>query len=647
MTPKKIAPFGSWRSPITAASVAAAGKSTMEIHLSDDHLYWLEMRPREGGRYVIMRDSLNGPAVDITPSGFNIRTRVHEYGGGSYIVHGSTIFFSNFTDQRLYRLDPDKSPRPITPQPEIPTGLRYADGQVTPNGEFIICVHERHQEDGEPINELVALPTDGSSPPRTIVAGGDFYASPRISPDGKYLAWLTWDHPQMPWDGTELWVGTLLPDGSINNLHKIAGGPQESIFQPEWSPDGILHFISDRSRWWNLYREQEGKVTPLATIEADLGAPQWQFGYSRYAFLSDGRIACVYDQEGLNHLGLIDPVNGNLKPVKTDFTAIFYVRSGGSDQLYCVAGNFQRTPSIVRIDAGTGEAKVVYSPFEQVVDPRYVSIPQAIEFPIEGGLTAHALFYPPNNCDHRGPPNELPPLLVFSHGGPTGAARSYMQLSIQYWTSRGIAVVDVNYGGSTGYGRDYRQRLYGQWGVVDTVDCINAARYLADQGLVDDQRLMIRGGSAGGYTTLCALTFHDLFSAGASYYGVADVEALTTDTHKFESRYLDSLIGPYPQMKDLYLKRSPIHFTDQLSCPVILFQGLEDMVVPPSQAELMVEALKAKGLPYVYLAFEGEQHGFRKAENIQRCLEAELYFYARVFGFDLADPVEPIQIENL
>ena len=647
MIPRKIAPFGSWRSPITAASVAAAGKSTMEIHLSDDHLYWLEMRPHEGGRYVVMRDSLNGSAVDVTPSGFNIRTRVHEYGGGSYIVHGSTIYFSNFTDQRLYRLDPDRPPRPITPEPEIPAGLRYADGQVTPNGRRIICVHERHQEGSEAINELVALPTDGSAPPRTIVGGGDFYASPRLSPDGKYLAWLTWDHPQMPWDGTELWMGELLPDGSIDNPRKIAGGPQESIFQPEWSPDGILHFISDRSRWWNLYREQEGKVTPLAPIEADLGVPQWQFGYSRYAFLSDGRIACVYDQEGLNHLGLIDPANSNLKPVKTEFTAFFYVRNGVKDELYCVAGNFQQPLSIVRIDAGTGEAKVIYTTVEKVVDPGYISIPQAIEFPTEGDLIAYALFYPPTNCDHTGLPDELPPLLVLSHGGPTGAARSYMQLSIHYWTSRGFAVVDVNYGGSTGYGRGYRQRLNGQWGVVDTVDCINAARYLADQGDVDDQRLMIRGGSAGGYTTLCALTYHDLFSAGASYYGVADVEALIIDTHKFESRYGDSMIGPYPEMKELYHARSPIHFTDQLSCPVILFQGLEDIVVPPLQAELMVEALKAKGLPYAYLAFEGEQHGFRKAENIQRCLEAELYFYAQVFGFDLADPVEPVQIENL
>ncbi len=647
MTPSKIATYGSWRSPITAASVAAGGKSTMEIHLSGDHIYWLEMRPHEGGRYVVMRGSLDGSAADVTPSGFNTRTRVHEYGGGSYIVHRSTIYFSNFTDQRLYRLDPDQPPRPITPEPEIPAGLRYADGQVTLNGRLIICVHERHQEGSEATNELVALPTDGSAPPRTIVGGGDFYSSPRLSPDGQYLAWLTWDHPRMPWDGTELWVGELLPDGSIDGARKIAGGPQESIFQPEWSPDGILHFISDRSRWWNLYCEHEGEVAPLAPIKADLGVPQWQFGYSRYAFLSDSRIVCVYNQDGLHHLGLIEPGKGSLKSLETDFTAILCVKSDGGDELYCVAGDFQQAPSIVRIDAGTGEAKVIYTTVEQVVDPGYVSIPRSIEFPTEGDLTAHALFYPSTNRDHTGPPDELPPLLVLSHGGPTGAARSCMQLGTQYWTSRGVAVVDVNYGGSTGYGRDYRQRLNGQWGVVDTIDCINAARYLTDQGEVDGQRLIIHGGSAGGYTTLCALTFHDIFSAGASYFGVADVEALTIDTHKFESRYLDSLIGPYPEMKELYYARSPIHFTDRLSCPVILFQGLEDMVVPPSQAELMVEALEAKGLPYAYLAFEGEQHGFRKAETTQRCLEAELYFYARIFGFDLADPVDSVRIENL
>lgn len=647
MTRGRPAPFGSWSSPISPALVAAAGRSVMEIHVSGDQIYWLEMRPHEDGRYVIMRGSLDSPVVDITPHDFNTRTRVHEYGGGAYIVQGPSIYFSNFADQRVYRLDPDQPPQPITPEPEIPSGQRYADFQVTNDGRLIICVRERHAEGSEATNEIVVLPSDGSTTPRIIASGRDFFASPRLSPDGQRLAWLTWDHPQMPWDGTELWVGEILHDGSIHAPHKVAGGTNESVFQPEWSPEGVLHFISDPTGWWNLYRHDDGQIAPIAPIEADLGVPQWQFGYSRYTFLSDGRIACAFNQLGQHHLGLIDPGEDVIKPLETEFSAIYWIKSDGDDNLYCVAGNFRQLPAIVCIDAGTRDSKVIYAASDHAVDPEYLSIPRAIEFPTEGELTAYALFYPPVNPAYSGPPGELPPLLVISHGGPTGAARSYLQLGVQYWTSRGFAVVDVNYGGSAGYGRNYRQRLNGLWGVMDTIDCINAAHYLTGTGEVDSKRLVIRGGSAGGYTTLCALTFHDFFSAGASYFGVADVEALAVDTHKFESRYLDSMIGPYPEMKDLYRARSPIYFTDQLTCPVILFQGLEDVVVPPSQAERMVEALKSKGLPYAYLAFEGEQHGFRKAETIERCLEAELFFYGRIFGFELADDVEPVKIENL
>jgi dipeptidyl aminopeptidase/acylaminoacyl peptidase len=647
MTHEKTTPYGSWHSPISSTSVALAGRSVLEIHVSDDHIYWLEMRPHEGGRYVVMNSSLSGPVVDITPPDFNIRTRVHEYGGGSYIVHESTIYFSNYSDQRIYRLDSDQLPLPITPEPEIPAGLRYADGQVTPDGRFIICVREQHTEDNEATNALVAIPTDGSAPPRIVTCGHDFYSTPRLSPNGQRLAWLTWDHPQMPWDGTELWVGEVLNDGSIQTARKVAGGSNESIFQPEWSPQGILHFISDRSGWWNLYFEDEGQIIPLAPIEADLGVPQWQFGYSRYTFLSGGRVACIYSQDGQHHLGLIYNESSVIKPLKTDFSAIFWVKSGEDDNLYCVAGNFKQLPSVVCIDTATEDSRIIYSTTDQALDIHYLSIPRPIEFPTDGELDAYALFYPPLNPEYIGPPDELPPLLVISHGGPTGEARPYLQMSIQYWTSRGIAVVDVNYGGSAGYGRDFRERLNGQWGVTDTIDCINAARHLVDSGEVDGSRLIIRGGSAGGYTTLCALTFQDFFSAGASYYGVADVEALAVDTHKFESRYLEGLIGPYPEMKDLYHSRSPIHFTDRLTCPVILFQGLEDMVVPPSQAEIMVKTLGEKGLPFAYLAFEGEQHGFRKAETIQRCLEAELFFYARIFGFELTEDIEPIHIENL
>jgi dipeptidyl aminopeptidase/acylaminoacyl peptidase len=647
MSPQETAPYGSWRSPITPAFITSLVGIPTEIQLSGDNIYWLEMRPQEAGRYVIMRRTSDGSIDDMTASDFNVRTRVHEYGGGSFTVHGEVIFFSNFSDQRLYRLEPDRAPEPITPEPDVPAGLRFAECQVTGDGSLIICVHESHEVSGEVINELAAFPTDGSQLPWVIADGHDFYASPRISPDGTQLAWLTWDHPQMPWDGSELWVAKLQSDGTLAESRKVAGGPEESIFQPEWSPAGHLHFISDRTGWWNLYKERDGELIPLAPIEADLGEPQWAFGFSRYAILADSRIVCIYNLDGIHHLGLITPDDEKIRSLEVPLTSITYLRSNEDSSLYFVGGNFQQFPALLRMDVDSREIEIIYQPPGEMIDPGYLSIPESIEFPTEDGTSAYALFYHPTNQDYSGPPDELPPLIVFSHGGPTAAARTFLQTSIQYWTSRGAALVDVNYGGSTGYGRAYRERLRGKWGIVDTADCVAAAKYLIEGGRVDGEKLAIRGGSAGGYTTLAVLTFYDLFTAGASYYGVADVEALALDTHKFESRYLDSLIGPYPEAKDLYHKRSPIHFTEQLSCPVIIFQGLEDLVVPPSQAELMVDALKAKGLPYAYLAFEGEQHGFRRAETIQRCLEAELYFYSRIFGFDLVDPVEPIDIENL
>ncbi len=645
--PPEIAPYGSWRSPITPEFITSLSGIPIEIQLSGEDIYWLEMRPQEAGRYVIMRRTADGSIDDMTTADFNVRTRVHEYGGASFTVHGEVIYFSNFSDQRLYRLEPDRSPEPITPEPDIAAGLRYAECQVTGDGSLIICVHEKHEANSEVINELIALPTDGSKPPQKIAEGHDFFASPRISPDGTQLTWLTWDHPRMPWDGSECWIASLQSDGTLSEIRKVAGGSEESIFQPEWSPDGYIHFISDRTGWWNLYTERDGETIPLAPIEADLGVPQWQFGFSRYAFLEDNQIACVYNLDGIHHLGLIVSDEGKIRSLDAPLTSILYLRSNGNDSIYFTGGNFQQSPALLRMDVDTQEIDTIYQPPGEDIDPGYLSVPEAIEFPTENHTATYALFYPPKNQDYSGPPGELPPLIVFSHGGPTAAARTYLQTIIQFWTSRGIALVDVNYGGSTGYGRGYRERLKGNWGIVDTADCVAAAKYLVEQGRTDGEKLAIRGGSAGGYTTLAVLTFYDLFTAGASYYGVADAEALALDTHKFESRYLDGLIGPYPEAKDLYHERSPIHFAEQLSCPVILFQGLEDKVVPPSQAELMVDVLKAKGLPHAYLAFEGEQHGFRRAETIQRCLEAELYFYARIFEFDLADPVEPVEIVNL
>jgi len=642
------APFGSWRSPISAQSVAADELPLGQPSFVGQDVYWLEGRPLDGGRYVLMRSSSSGPPTEITPQSVNIRTRVHEYGGGAYLATTSSIFVSNFADQRLYRQDHSGVPRPITPEPETPSADRFADARATPDGRLLVCVREVHPADGgEAVNTLVALPADGSAPPRTIVSGHDFFSTPRISPDGTQLLWLTWDHPRMPWDGTELWVGDLQADGSVLNTRHVAGGPQESIFQPEWSPAGVLHFISDRTGWWNLYRTQDGAVEALAPMDSEFGAPQWIFGMSTYAFLNDGRIAVQYSRDGFDHLAYLRP-GEPLVAAELPYSVLSSALCSNGEELVTIAASPTEGACVIRIAPSTGSVEVLGRSVGHDVDSAYVAKPRQITFPTDHRRAiAHALFYPPTNPDFVGPDDAKPPLIVVSHGGPTGASTAQLDLEVQFFTSRGFAVVAVNYGGSTGFGRAYRERLTGRWGIVDSDDCINAARYLADEGEVDGERLAIRGGSAGGYTTLCALVFGDYFTAGASYYGVADCAALATDTHKFESRYLDGLIGPWPAAKDVYYQRSPINFVDRLSCPVILLQGLEDRVVPPSQAEAMAEALRAKGLPFAYLAFEGEQHGFRKAENIKRALEAEAYFYASVFGFELADEVEPVPIENL
>jgi len=643
------APYGAWASPISAELVAAGGVSLDEVRVAGDHVYWIEGRPLEGGRQVVCRARPGAAAEDLVPEGFNARTRVHEYGGGAYTLAGDTLFFSNFTDQRLYRLDPGaEEPRPVTPEPPSVAAHRYADASPTPDGRRLVCVRERH-EGGQVANELVVLPADGDGvggQPVVLAAGRDFYASPRVSPDGRRLAWLEWDHPNMPWDGTELKLADLDGDGLAGDPVTMAGGPEESVFQPSWSPDGVLHLVSDRSGWWNLYRASPGGLEALCPASEEFGHPQWVFALSTYAFLPGGRIACIHGRGPMLRLGILEP-DGALRDLELPFTAFPPQLRAAGDRLACLAGGPTRATAVVVLDPAGGRVEVLRSSEDRELDPGYLTPPEPIEFPTEGGRTAHALYYPPANQDVQGPAGERPPLVVASHGGPTAGVSSGLHVGYQYFTSRGIAVVDVDYGGSTGYGRAYRKRLEGQWGIVDVQDCVAAARHLAERGDVDPARLAIRGGSAGGYTTLCALTFTDEFAAGASYYGVADAAALARDTHKFESRYLDRLIGPWPEAEARYRERSPIHFTDRLSCPVILLQGLEDEVVPPAQAEMMAAALDAKGIPYAYLPFEGEQHGFRQAAHIRRALEAELYFYGRVFGFDLADPVEPVPIAHL
>jgi dipeptidyl aminopeptidase/acylaminoacyl peptidase len=636
----KTAPCGSWKSPISAQTLVAQAVGLGSVRLAGGEICWIESRPHEGGRCALMRRSAAGQVRECAPT-LNARTRVHEYGGGAYAVDGEVAYSANFADQRLYRIAPGAAPQPLTPEGP----WRYADGVVDPRRRRLYCVREDHRGPGEAVNTLVAVDLRrGES--RVLVRGNDFYSFPRLSPDGSRLAWTTWNHPNMPWDGCELWVGELAGDGSIAGAERVAGGPEESIFQPEWSPDGVLHFVSDRSGWWNLYRWREGQAEALWPLEAEFGKPQWGFAPSTYAFASAGELVCACVREGSARLARLDLRRGEATPVETPYTEINELRAGPGFAVF-IGGAPAEPRSLVRLDLESGKMEVLRRSRSLDLDPGYLSLPQAVEFPTGGGLKAHGFFYPPANRDFTAPPGEKPPLLVMSHGGPTGATSTAFDGEIQFWTSRGIGVLDVNYGGSTGYGRAYRQRLEGQWGVVDVEDCARGARYLVEQGLADGSRLAITGGSAGGYTTLCALTFLDAFRAGASYYGISDLEAMARETHKFESRYLDRLIGPYPERADLYRARSPIHFTGQLSCPLILFQGLEDKVVPPNQAEMMLAAMRVKGLPVAYLAFEGEQHGFRRAETIARAIEAELYFYSRVFGFELADPVEPVEIENL
>jgi dipeptidyl aminopeptidase/acylaminoacyl peptidase len=640
------APYGSWKSPITSDLIVARAKSPGSPMPDGNTLYWLEGRPEEKGRIVIVRRLPDGRVEDVLPQPYNARTRVHEYGGGSCLVKDGTLYFSNFTDQRLYRLVPGQNPHPLTP----PVDLRYADYVLDAPRGRLIAVREDHTT-GAPqaVNTICDVRIDDGdlvSGGRVLVSGNDFYSTPRLNPAGTRLCWLTWNHPNMPWDGTELWVASIDENGMPANPILVAGGETESIFQPEWSPDGVLYFISDRTGWWNLYRWQNGAVEALHPAQAEFGEPQWVFGMSTYAFESASRLVCVFGVGAQQSLAVLDTRTLDFRVLDVPYTEFSSLRAGPGFVVFN-AGSPTQARAVIRLSLDTLEAEVIRRSTDLAIDPGYISIAQRIEFPTEGGLTAYAYYYPPTNQDFTAPAGELPPLIVKSHGGPTGGTSTVFGLNIQYWTSRGFAVVDVDYGGSAGYGRDYRERLKGQWGIVDVDDCVNAARYLASSGKADPRRMAITGGSAGGYTTLCALTFRDVFQAGASHYGVSDAEALATDTHKFESRYLDGLMGPYPQARDVYVARSPIHFTHQLNCALILFQGADDRVVPPDQSRKMFEAARARELPTAYIEFEGEQHGFRQSQNIKRALDGELYFYSKVFKFNLADQVEPVQIENL
>ena len=649
MSEPQRAPYGSWSSPITSDLIVASTIGLGEILLDGADVYWIESRPQEGGRSVIVRRAGDGTLVDVTPpvpaggqGTFSVRTRVHEYGGGAYLVSGGVVYFCNDRDQRLYRQVAEAAPAAITPEPARPQGLRYADGVMDTQRGRMIWVREDHTAASpEPVNTLVEIPLDGSGPQRVLQSGRDFYASPRLSPDGRRLAWLEWNHPNMPWIGCELWVAEFAADGSVGRKRLVAGGDDESVFQPEWSPDGALYFISDRAqdslsgRWWNLFRaradalDDTAAVEPVCPLPAEFGSAQWQFRMSTFAFSSTGQLVCSYVQNGVHRMSAVDLASLQTSPIATGYEDVSSVRATGG-RVYFRGGSPTSPPAVVELDLASGRAKILKLSTTQDVEAcrGYLSVPDPVTFDTDNGLQAYGLFYPPRNTDFVAPDGELSPLIVHCHGGPTAAATPTLNWGTQYWTSRGFAILDVNYGGSTGYGREYRLRLQGNWGVVDVADCVNGARYLAETQRAHPERWAISGASAGGYTTLAVLTFRKEFKTGASYYGVSDLEALAKDTHKFESRYLDGLIGPYPQRKDLYAARSPLHSARLLSVPVAFFQGAEDRVVPPQQAEEMVEALRRRGIPFLYLLFDGEQHGFRRADNIKRALDAELYFYA-------------------
>jgi dipeptidyl aminopeptidase/acylaminoacyl peptidase len=639
--------FGTWPSPITADAVATQGIRFSNVAIDGEDIYWIEGRPQEGGRNVLVRRRAGGANEDLTPVAFNARTRVHEYGGGACVVSGGVIYASNFADQRIYRIDATRSgePQPITP----PGRWFYADATLDAKRRRLIAVREDHSDPGgEPVTTLVSISVDGPASSGEVIASGfDFYSTPRLSPDGLRLSWLAWRHPQMPWDGTELWVADVTGEGTLVHAMRVAGGNAESIYQPGWAPGGELYFVSDRDGWWKLYRF--GSAMPVVTSAppgAEFGRPQWVFGAATWIPAGEGRLLVSYTHRGHWYLGLLDTTTGVLAALADGLEPREWLAATDTHAVV-VAGSASRPEAVIRVELATGAIETIKSASAVAVPRALLSVPESVDFPSIDGHTTHAFYYPPWNAEYSAPDGERPPLILISHGGPTTATSATFDLRVQFWTSRGFAVADVNYGGSSGFGRAYRQRLNGQWGVLDVDDMVAAARFLVAAGKADANRLAIRGGSAGGYTTLAALTFRPgVFKAGASYYGVSDIEVLARDTHKFESRYLDTLIGPYPETRDLYRTRSPIHFVDRLSCSLILLQGLEDKVVPPNQSEMMAAAVRAKGLPVAYLAFEGEQHGFRKASTIVKSLEAELYFYGAVFGFT-PPGIPPIAIDNV
>ena len=639
---KNIESYGSWKSPISAGKVASGTIGLREIRLCGENVYWLETRPTEEGRTVLVKLNSGGEKSDVTPEDFNVRSRVHEYGGAPYLVVDDRVYFTNYEDQRVYRLASNGEPRPITSD----RNRRFADLSFERRTGRIWAVCEDHSSGGRPENYLLSISDSGRGSGKVVASGDDFYSSPRFNPAGPEVAWLSWNHPNMPWDGTYLHVGKLDEEGRLLDSKVVAGSDSESVVQPKWSPEGVLYFISDVTGWWNIYRLKGGEIDQVTDERAEFSEPQWQFGISSYDFLDREKLAASYTKDGRWFLLEVDTSSKDISEYGIPYTTISSVRADGN-YVWFIGGAADRPPAVRRYSRETGDIDTFRSSSDMGVDEGFLSNPEALDFVSSDGQKVHGFYYSPRNRDFEGPESEKPPLIVISHGGPTSATSDSFSPKIQYWTSRGFAVLDVNYRGSTGFGREYREELEGRWGELDVQDCSRGALYLSEEGRVDASKLIIRGASAGGYTTLAALAFGDVFDAGASYFGVSNPASLAKETHKFESRYLDGLIGPYPEEKELYERRSPIRHVEGISCPVIFFQGTKDRVVPPDQAEKMYESLKERGIATAYLPFEGERHGFKQEKNIRRSLEAELFFYSRVFGFELGEELDPVEIHNL
>jgi dipeptidyl aminopeptidase/acylaminoacyl peptidase len=641
-----IAPYGEWESPFPISLLTAGVVTLGEVRARDGVRWWLEGRPDEKGRQILVRRTPDGTETRLTPEGFNARSRVHEYGGAAYVVDDDLVIVSDFDTGRLNRVGAGGALQPLTPE----RAWRFADLVVDRPRNRLLAIREDHEPEtierhGEAENSLVAIDL-ASGAVTVLVSGSDFIAAPRLSPAGDQLAWLEWSHPNLPWDGTELRLTSVTPDGSLGEATTVAGSPTDWIAQPRWSPDGVLHFVAEPNGWMNIHRLVGGEAELVAGLEAEFAPPDWLFGFSSYGFLPGGAIVAIGRSGGQDRLYRLRPEPERVEEVDLPFTEMAFLAVDG-DRVVVRAASPTSPPAIVELDPDSGAWVALRQSISTTFDPADIAVPKPVEFPTTGDRTAFGLLYAPHNQAFRGPDGDLPPLIVTSHGGPTGAATAAFQVATQLFTSRGFAVLDVDYGGSTGHGRDYRKRLEGEWGVVDLDDCVNGARGLVAEGLVDGERLAIRGGSASGYTTLCAVTFSETFGAGTSYFGIGDLETFIVQTHKFEARYLDRLVGPYPERKDVYHARSPLNFTDQISCPVLILQGAEDRIVPPAQAEQIVDALFEKRLPHAYLLFPGEDHGFRSAEVIVRSFEAELSFYGQIFGFRVADGIEPIVVEFL